>query len=86
MITAPPMIYKFNNLHFKHDGRDYLASGKATYTIDEYGEDEREAGFDDIALDEVLGSKGKVESIDQFKDSVLITLNRDERLCRMLAL
>lgn len=80
------MIYKFNNLHFKHNGRDFLASGKATYSIDEYGEDEREAGFDDVALDEVLGIKGKVLEVAEFKDSVIIALNRDERLCRMLAL
>lgn len=80
------MIYKFNNLHFKHDGRDYLASGKATYSIDEYGEDEREAGFDDVHLDEVLGNKGRIQDVKDFKDSVIVTLNRDERLCRMLAL
>lgn len=80
------MIYKFNNLHFKHDGRDYLASGKATYTVDEYGEDEREAGFDDVILDEVLGNKGKIQDTTTYKDSVIATLNRDERLCRMLAL
>lgn len=80
------MIYKFNNLHFKHEGRDYLASGKATYSIDDYGEDEREAGFDDVFLDEVLGNKGQIQDVSGFKDSVIITLNQDERLCRMLAL
>jgi hypothetical protein len=80
------MIYKFNNLHFNHNGRGYLASGKATYSIDDYGEDEREAGFDDVALDEVLGIKGKIDDVSEFKDSVIIALNRDERLCRMLAL
>lgn len=80
------MIYKFNNLHFKHEGRDYLASGKATYSIDDYGEDEREAGFDDVLLDEVLGNKGQIQDVSGFKDSVIITLNQDERLCRMLAL
>jgi hypothetical protein len=80
------MIYRFNNLHFKHDNRDYLASGQATYSIDDYGDDEKEAGFDDVALTEVIGSKGVVPDKDQFKDAVIITLNRDERLCRMLAL
>jgi hypothetical protein len=80
------MIYKFNNLHFKHQGRDYLASGKATYSIDEYGEDEREAGFDDVLIEEVLGNKGRIQDVVEFKDSVIITLNQDERLCRMLAL
>lgn len=80
------MIYKFNNLNFKHDGKEYLASGSATYTIDDYGEDEKEAGFEDVNVSEVLGAKGKSATPDIFKDSILITLNRDERLCRMLAL
>jgi hypothetical protein len=80
------MIYKFKNLNFKHEGRDYLASGYATYSIDDYGHDEREAGFDDVKVDEVLGSKGNILDTEPFKDSIIITLNRDERLCRMLAL
>lgn len=80
------MIYKFKNLNFKHDGKEYLASGYATYSIDDYGEDEKEAGFDDVTADEVLGSKGREIDPDRFKDSIIITLNRDERLCRMLAL
>lgn len=81
-----PMIYKFANLHFTHNGKQYLASGKATYTVDDFGDDEKEAGFDDASLDEVIGSSGKIESLDEFKDSVVITLNRNETLCRMLAL
>jgi hypothetical protein len=80
------MIYKFNNLNFKHEGRDYLASGSATYTVEDYGHDEKEAGFDDVSVSEVLGAKGKIPDPNQFKDSIIITLNRDERLCRMLAL
>lgn len=80
------MIYKFNNLHFKHENRDYLASGQAVYTVEDYGEDEKEAGFDDVHVTEVLGNKGKIQDTASFKDSILIHLNRDERLCRMLAL
>lgn len=80
------MIYKFKNLNFKHEGKEYLASGYATYSIDDYGEDEKEAGFDDAFADEVLGSKGRELDPAIFKDSIIITLNRDERLCRMLAL
>lgn len=80
------MIYKFKNLNFKHEGKEYLASGSATYSIDDYGEDEKEAGFDDVNAEEVIGSKGKEFDPNRFKDSIIITLNRDERLCRMLAL
>ena len=82
----PKMIYKFNNLNFKHQGKDYLASGSALYSIDDYGEDEKEAGFDDVNITEVIGVKGIAPDKEQFKDSVIITLNRDDRLCRMLAL
>lgn len=80
------MIYKFNNLQFKHGGRDYLASGQGTYTIDDFGEEEKEAGFDDVHIVEVIGHKGKAQDVSEFKDSVLYALNRDDRLCRMLAL
>jgi len=65
-----------------------LASGKATYSIDDFGEEEKEAGFDDVMLDEVLSITGKIpeHSISPFKEAVIVHLNRDESLCRLLAL
>lgn len=81
------MTYKFNNLTFKHDGIEYLASGVAEYTIDDFGDDDQEAGFETVSLSDAIGPKGRVppEKLFSLSDSVLTSLNRNESLCRMLA-
>lgn len=81
------MIYKFKNLTFKFNGKEYLGSGSAHYVVDEYDDGEMEAGFEAAELDEAIGYAGQVKDeniIKQMNDSVVETLNRDESLCRRL--
>ena len=81
------MIHKFKNYNFKHNGKDYLGSGIAFYVLDEYEDGEMEAGFEKAELDEAIGFAGSVkdaDTINAMAESVLIALNRDDTLRKML--
>ena len=81
------MIYKFRNLNFKFQGKEYLGCGSAHYVVEEYDEGEFEAGFEQAELDQAIGYSGMVKDesiIKQMNDSVVEALNRDESLCRMI--
>lgn len=82
------MTHRFNNVTFVHDGKQHLASGIATYSVEDGAySDEQEASFDEVLLTEVLSPKGWVEKdkLAAFNDSVLVALNNDENLLRSLA-
>lgn len=81
------MKYAFKNLTFTHGGKDHLASGEAIYSVFD-AMDEFDASFDDVYLVEVLAPSGWVrqEKLQDYKDSVLEHLNRDENLLRSLAI
>jgi len=83
------MTHRFNNVTFVHDGKEHLASGIATYSIEDGAfSDEYEASVDDVLLTEVLSPKGWVDKdkLAAFNDSVLVALNNDENLLRSLAI
>ncbi len=79
------MKLKFNNYTFTHGGRDHLASGEAAYHI-EQDYDEQDAVIDDVALVEVMSPNGwvKKDDLHYYKDSVIVSLNRDENFLRSL--
>lgn len=81
------MKYAFKNLTFTHGGKDHLASGEASYSVFDTL-DEFDVSFDDVYLIEVLSPKGwvKKDELQDYKDSVLTHLNRDENIHRALAI
>lgn len=79
------MKLKFNNYTFVHGGREHLASGEASYHVEQDLE-EQDAIIDDVALFEVMSPIGwvKKEDMSYYKDSVISSLNRDENFLRSL--
>ena len=66
---------------------EFLANGIAFYTIEDYEEDGKQAGFEKAELYDALGKDGYVTSkevLGYMQDSVLVALNSDSHLCRVL--
>lgn len=80
------MMYQIKNYNFKHDGKDYLAYGKATYVVEHDAEVGPEAVFEAVELQECIGAKGFVpaEELRGMEDSLLVYLNKDGHICRVL--
>lgn len=80
------MLYQIKNYNFKHDGKDYLAYAKANYEVEHDAEVGSEAVFDSVELQECIGPKGFVPASELagMADSLLVSLNRDGHLCRVL--
>ena len=79
--------YRFKNLNIKHDGLDLLVNGCSQYTIEDYEEDGKQALFESAELYDALGKDGYITSrevLGYMQDSVLIVLNNDSHLCRIL--
>lgn len=79
--------YRFKNLNIKHEGMEFLVNGIAFYTIEDYEEDGKQAGFEKAELYDALGKDGYVTSkevLGYMQDSVLVALNSDSHLCRIL--
>lgn len=79
--------YRFKNLNIKHEGMEFLVNGIAFYTIEDYEEDGKQAGFEKAELYDALGKDGYVTSkevLGYMQDSVLVALNSDSHLCRVL--
>jgi hypothetical protein len=79
--------YRFRNLNIKHEGLDFLVNGIAYYEIEDYEEDGKQAGFERAELYDALGKDGYVTSkevLGYMSDTVLIALNNDSYLCRVL--
>lgn len=79
--------YRFRNLNIKHEGLDFLVNGLAHYEIEDYEEDGKQAGFEKAELYDALGKDGYVTSkevLGYMQDTVLIALNNDSHLCRIL--
>lgn len=79
--------YRFKNLNIKHEGMEFLVNGLAFYTIEDYEEDGKQAGFEKAELYDALGKDGYVTSkevLGYMQDSVLVALNSDSHLCRIL--
>lgn len=79
--------YRFKNLNIKHEGMEFLVNGLAFYTIEDYEEDGKQAGFEKAELYDALGKDGYVTSkevLGYMQDSVLVALNSDSHLCRLL--
>lgn len=79
--------YRFKNLNIKHEGMEFLVNGLAFYTIEDYEEDGKQAGFEKAELYDALGKDGYVTSkevLGYMQDSVLVALNSDSHLCRVL--
>jgi hypothetical protein len=79
--------YRFKNLNIKHEGMEFLANGIAFYTIEDYEEDGKQAGFEKAELYDALGKDGYITSkevLGYMEDSVLVALNSDSHLCRIL--
>lgn len=79
------MTLKFNNYTFVHGGKQHLASGEVVYKIvDNF--DEQEAYVEDVILYEVMSPYGWVKKpfLSDYKESALISLNRDENFLRSL--
>lgn len=79
--------YRFKNLNIKHEGIEFLVNGIAFYTIEDYEEDGKQAGFEKAELYDALGKDGYVTSkevLGYMEDSVLVALNSDSHLCRVL--
>ena len=79
--------YRFKNLNIKHEGIEFLVNGIAFYTIEDYEEDGKQAGFEKAELYDALGKEGYVTSkevLGYMEDSVLVALNSDSHLCRIL--
>jgi hypothetical protein len=80
------MLYQVKNYNFKHDGKDYLAYAKAHYEVEHDAEVGPEAVFEAVELIEAIGAKGFVpaDELKALEDSLLVSLNRDGHLCRVL--
>lgn len=79
--------YRFKNLNIKHEGLEFLVNGIAFYTIEDYEEDGKQAGFEKAELYDALGKDGYITSkevLGYLQDSVLFVLNSDSHLCRVL--
>lgn len=79
--------YRFKNLNIKHDGLDYLVNGVASYVIEDYEEDGKQAGFESAEVYDALGKAGYITDktrLAEMADSVLVSLNNDSHLCRIL--
>jgi hypothetical protein len=79
--------YRFRNLNIKHEGLDFLVNGIAYFEIEDYEEDGKQAGFERAELYDALGKDGYVTSkevLGYMSDTVLIALNNDSYLCRVL--
>lgn len=79
--------YRFKNLNIKHEGIEFLVNGIAFYTIEDYEEDGKQAGFEKAELYDALGKEGYITSkevLGYMEDSVLVALNSDSHLCRVL--
>lgn len=81
-------LYLVKNYNFKHEGKDYLAYARTSYTVENLDDDDcgPEAVFDWVELSECIGPKGFVPTQDlrSMEDSLLIALNKDAHLCRVL--
>lgn len=81
------LIYRFKNLNIKCGGQDFLVNGHATYTIEDFEEDGKEAGFEQATLIDALGKDGLVtstECLGYIAEAVVEHLNQDSHLCRTL--
>jgi len=79
--------YRFKNLNIKHEGYDLLVNGTASYVIEDYEEDGKQALFESADLQDALGKDGYITSkevLSYMSDSVVETLNKDSHLCRVL--
>ena len=79
--------YRFKNLNIKHEGIEFLVNGIAFYEIEDYEEDGKQAGFEKAELYDALGKDGFITSkevLGYMEDTVLIALNNDSHLCRIL--
>jgi hypothetical protein len=79
--------YRIRNLNIKHEGIDFLVSGQATYVVEDYEEDGKQAVFESAELYDALGKEGYITSkevLGYMADSVLLALNGDSHLCRVL--
>jgi hypothetical protein len=79
--------YRIRNLNIKHEGIDFLVSGQATYVVEDYEEDGKQAVFESAELYDALGKEGYITSkevLGYMADSVLLALNSDSHLCRVL--
>lgn len=87
MTKDAMQIYRFKNLDIKHEGKDYLVNGLASYSIEDYEEDGKQACFESAETFDALGYSGLIidkEKLKPFTDSILFVLNRDSHLCRVL--
>jgi hypothetical protein len=80
------MTHIIKNYTFKHQGTDYLAYAKSTYEVEHDAETGLEAVFDSVELTECIGPKGFIptQELRDMEDSLLIALNKDGHLCRVL--
>ena len=79
--------YRFKNLNIRHDGIEFLVNGLAHYVIEDYEEDGKQAGFEKAECYDALGAGGYVRSQEVLRgleDSILVTLNQDHQLTRIL--
>lgn len=79
--------YRFKNLNIKHEGLDFLVNGIAHYTIEDYDEDGKQAGFESAEVYDAVGVGGYIQSkevLGYLADSVIIALHKDSHLCRTL--
>ena len=79
--------YRIRNLNIKHEGMDFLVSGQANYVVEDYEEDGKQAVFETAELYDALGKDGYITSkevLGYMTDSVLVALNNDSHLCRIL--
>lgn len=79
--------YRFKNLNIKCGGQDFLVNGYAIYTIEDFEEDGKEAGFESVSLVDALSKDGLVtsaECLGYISEATLEHLNKDSYLCRLL--
>ena len=79
--------YRFKNLNIKCGGQDFLVNGYAVYTIEDFEEDGKEAGFESVSLVDALGKDGLVtsaECLGYISEATVEHLNKDSYLCRSL--
>jgi hypothetical protein len=80
-------VHRIKNLNIKHEGIDFLVSGQAIYVVEDYEEDGKQAVFESAELYDALGKEGYITSkevLGYMSDSVLLALNSDSHLCRVL--
>lgn len=80
--------YKFKNKNIKYGGEDFLVSGTAFYTIEDYDEDGKEALFESAKVYDALNKAGYVtseECLGYLAEGAVEVLNKDSTLCRQLA-